>query len=221
MLNDLIVDFDLASYADACKRKNVFRLGTVPFMSREALDGFSEKYEHGLPHDLESVYYVFATLAAGYRKSTPKAKGDPLRLWRKGKFAKMRDAKNEHMQLVGLPFNVNYKGKMAIPIEDPTTASRLENIRVEYRERAFAIGAITANQMEEEKKITRALAQQAMREGKTDAEVLLLMEDKRREFAEARPSQRATNTISFKMWLEGAMLPIDEEHLKCDCCEKD
>ena len=59
MLSDLIVDFDLASYAVACKRKNVFRLGTVPFMSREALDGFSEKYEHGLPHDLESFYWVF------------------------------------------------------------------------------------------------------------------------------------------------------------------
>ena len=211
----IILDFELASYADSSEHKNEVRTGTAPYMSREALDGFSEKYEHGLPHDLESVYYVFTTLSAGYRGTIPE--GDPLKRWRKGNYASMRNAKDEHMQLRDSPFVVNYQGKVAIPIKDRKTASRLENIRVKYKQR---IGTIIANQMEEEK-ITRALAQQAMREGKTDAEVLLLLEDKRLELEEAQPSQRPTNTISFKLWAEGGRLTIDEEHLKCDCCEKD
>ena len=215
----IILDFELASYANSSEHENEVRTGTAPYMSREALDGFTEMYKHGLPHDLESVYYVFTTLSAGYRGTIPK--GDPLKRWRKGNYASMRNAKNEHMQLAGHPFNVNYQGKMAIPIEDRKTASRLENIRVQYKERSFAIGRIMEEETKMEKRIIKALEQQAMLEGKTDAEVLLLLEDKRLELEEAQPSQRPTNTISFKLWAEGGRLTIDEEHLKCDCCEKD
>ena len=212
----IILDFELASYANSSEHENEVRTGTAPYMSREALDGFTEMYKHGLPHDLESVYYVFTTLSAGYRGTIPK--GDPLKRWRKGNYASMRNAKNEHMRLRDSPFVVDYKGKVAIPIEDRKTASRLENIRLQYKER---IGTIITEETKMEKRIIEDLEQQAILEGKTDAEVLLLTLAKRREFAAAPPPQRPTNTISFKIWAKGARLTVYEEHLKCDCCEKD
>ena len=212
----IILDFELASYANSSEHENEVRTGTAPYMSREALDGFTEKYKHGLPHDLESVYYVFTTLSAGYRGTIPE--GDPLKRWRKGNYASMRNAKDEHMQLRDSPFVVNYKGKVAIPIKDRKTAHRLENIREQYKSR---IGTIITEETNMKMAIIEYLEQQAILEGKTDAEVLLLTLAKRRELDAAPPPQRPTNTISFKLWAEGARLTIDEEHLKCDCCEKD
>ena len=162
----IILDFELASYANSSEHENEVRTGTAPYMSREALDGFTEMYKHGLPHDLESVYYVFSTLSAGYRGTIPE--GDPLKRWRKGNYASMRNAKNEHMQLRDSPFDVDNQGKIAIPIEDSTAASRLENIREQYKSR---IGTIITEETNMKMAIIEDLEQQAILEGKTDAEV--------------------------------------------------
>ena len=223
MLNDLIFDFELASYADAYERKNVFRLGTVPFMSREALDGFSEKHEHGLPHDLESAYYVITARAAGYRGSIPKS--DPLRKWRKGDFAKIRSVKNEHMRLRDSPFDEEYVGEMAIPIGHVLMDYHLDKIRREYMQRANNIYLTAMNQeMEQfrvEREIIEGLIEQATLEGKPEREMAHLVMCKRDELASARRSERVgTNTISFKKWMKATRISV-EWHSECDCCEED
>ena len=219
MLNDLIVDFDLASYADGCERKNVFRLGTEPFMSREALDGLSKENGQSLLQDLESIYYVFATFAAGYRRSIPK--NDPLKAWRKGRLVDMQEAKEKHIEQLCCPFDDDLKGKIAIPVGDVVTTFRLENIRVEYREKVYELEGVARKQWEIELKELKALKHQAILEGKTLDEMELTLREKRNELEAARQSKRVTNTITFKKWMEAARFPVDEIHLECDCCEEE
>ena len=85
-------------------------------MSREALDGLSKENGHSLLQDLESIYYVFATFAAGYKRSIPK--NDPLKAWRKGRLVDMQEAKEKHIEQLCCPFYKDHKGKIAIPVGD-------------------------------------------------------------------------------------------------------
>ena len=176
----IILDFELASYATSDEHRNEVRTGTAPYMAREVLEGFKLMYIHTLRHDLESVYYVFVHVAAGYyRKRNSKPPGrDPLYKWRKGNYESMRDAKHEHLCAMVSPFLSDGDCEAEIPIEDADIATILERIRRQYAARALKLAKVDVMRSELIEQTCAVIEQRAEAEGKSRAEAVRLGDEK-------------------------------------------
>ena len=212
----IILGFELACYAGPSELANDVRTGTAPFMAREVLDGFKEKYKHNLPHDLESIFYVLIWHATGYCIPKQLRIADPLRGWRKGSYSNMRAAKDDF---------INSSGDIMAFIEDKKLRLFIRQLNAEYLIRKGEIdaseGAARTAEGKEKVAVRQAIQERAERENLSSDEYFALLEQEfDRVESEAR-LHRPTNAISFKRWMRGVGKTIDERHKGCDCCERD
>lgn len=210
----IILDFDLASYVGTTDHKNEIRTGTAPFMAREVLVGFKERYKHALHHDLESVFYVLIWHAAGYRGSElPKDDSDPLKDWRKGKYSSIRRAKDSFMECDDDAFE-------NLPIQDGMLLYRLQELHRKYHHQTKSVARNQSDRSLHMDKVLDAVRRQAKQEGQTFEEINRRIKEKRNELRSDPLFDKPTIAISFKKWMEAAEEALEDEHLECTCCEK-